>query len=464
MIALHERRAKARRLRRLRRNGTWVLALGGALVLAVGLPWLVWRGPYLLDKGYINTATLGEASGSATLITGLRTAIVACAAAIGAGVALLYTIRNYRLTRRGQVTDRFTKALERLGSDHTYVRIGGVLALEQIVQDAPEQATHAAQVLGHFVRDRAPARPSSPNGPDGPPTTTDTSLPMLLEADVQVALTALTRPHSRTHVDDFERLYLGHLHLPGALLDGADLTGAKLVGTNLTDARLFTANLMGADLSQADLTRAYMSGVNLTSDPINTELVTANLTGPNLSQADLIRAFTSGVTNLDVDRGMAKAKLVGTNLTGADLSQADLNGADLSQADLTGSSLSQADLTYANLREANLTRANLLQADFTRAKLVGADLTDAYLFEANLTGADLSQADLTRADLLHANLTGASLPGANLTGALLHGANLVGVYLGNVVGLTMEQVRSASVSAETVLPPGLRRDGGPSTT
>ncbi|WP_189190926.1 hypothetical protein [Streptomyces albiflavescens] len=50
------------------------------------------------------------------------------------------------MSRRGQVTDRFTKALERLGSEARYVRIGGVLALEQIVQGAPEQATHAAQV------------------------------------------------------------------------------------------------------------------------------------------------------------------------------------------------------------------------------------------------------------------------------------------------------------------------------
>ncbi|GGX16788.1 pentapeptide repeat-containing protein [Streptomyces chartreusis] len=455
MTALHQRRAQARRMRRLRRLGTWVLALGGALVLAVGLPWLVWRGPYLLDKGYINTTTLGQAGGSAALITGLRTALVACAAAIGAGVALVYTIRNYRLTRRGQVTDRFTKALERLGSDHRYVRIGGVLALEQIVQDAPEQATHAAQVLGHFVRDRAPARPGSPNGSDGTPTTTDTSLPMLLEADIQVALTALTRPQSRTHVDDFERLYLGTLHLPGALLDGADLTGAKLVGTNLTDARLFTANLTGADLSQADLTRAYMSGVKLTSDPTNPELFTANLTGPNLSQADLTRAYRSGVNITgDLDRGMARAKLVGTNLTGADLSQADLTGADLSQADLTGADLSQANLTGANLRQANLTSVNLGDAILTSAKLVGADLTDAYLANANLTGADLSQADLTRAHMSGANLNGASLPGANLFGA----------NLGTVMGLTTEQVRYASVGAETVLPPGLRMNGGPSTT
>ncbi|MFD5801551.1 hypothetical protein [Streptomyces sp. NPDC127020] len=99
----------------------------------------------------------------------MRTAVVAFAAALGAGIALLYTARTYRLTRRGQITDRFTKALERLGSDEVYVRIGGILALEQIVQDSPEQAaTDAARVLGHFIREGAPkaARPSNPDDPD----------------------------------------------------------------------------------------------------------------------------------------------------------------------------------------------------------------------------------------------------------------------------------------------------------
>ncbi|GAA3370033.1 hypothetical protein GCM10020367_15050 [Streptomyces sannanensis] len=121
----------------------------------VGLPWLIWRGPYVLDAKYIDRKALGE--GSAALVTGLRTTLVAVVAALGAGIALLYTARTYRLTRRGQITDRFTKALERLGSPEIYVRIGGILALEQIVQDAPEQAaTDAAEVLGHFIRHRAP--------------------------------------------------------------------------------------------------------------------------------------------------------------------------------------------------------------------------------------------------------------------------------------------------------------------
>lgn len=45
-------------------------------------------------------------------------------------VGLLYTARNYQLSRREQLTDRFSQALERLGSDQPYVRVGAIRALE----------------------------------------------------------------------------------------------------------------------------------------------------------------------------------------------------------------------------------------------------------------------------------------------------------------------------------------------
>jgi hypothetical protein len=56
---------------------------------------------------------------------------------------LIYTGRSFRLSQRtfelteqGQVTDRFTKAVEQLGSDKLDVRIGGVYALERVARDS----------------------------------------------------------------------------------------------------------------------------------------------------------------------------------------------------------------------------------------------------------------------------------------------------------------------------------------
>jgi hypothetical protein len=313
------------------------MAIGG-LALVVGLPWLIWRGPYALDAKYIDRKALGE--GSAALVTGLRTTLVAVVAALGASIALLYTARTYRLTRRGQITDRFTKALERLGSPEIYVRIGGILALEQIVQDAPEQAaTDAAEVLGHFIRHRAPKTRRQDDPDPG-------RLPDELEADVQAALTALTRAESRTHVDPRQQLDLRGLHLAGARLKAADLTYANL--------------------SRADLTGAYLSGATLT-------------------EANLIRAT------------LTKATLFEATLTEADLAFATLTEANLRRADLTEAYLSQATLTRAKLGKATLTEAALKGATLTKAALPGATLTGADLSGADLSGAILTGADLSRA-------------------------------------------------------------------
>ncbi|MGA5292267.1 pentapeptide repeat-containing protein [Streptomyces pseudogriseolus] len=327
-------------MQRIRRWGLYALILAGAIVLLGVLPWLIWKGPYEIDAAHLDEAELKK--GSAALVTGLRTAVVAFAAALGAGIALLYTARTYRLTRRGQITDRFTKALERLGSDEVYVRIGGILALEQIVQDAPEQAaTDAARVLGHFIRDRAPKTAHHP--PSEP-------LPEELEADIQAALTALTRTESRTHVDPREPLDLHGLHLAGAQLTKADLTDANLVGATLTKANLGGATLTEVNLGGATLTEVNLGGATLTE---------VNLGGATLTEADLVMAT---------------------------LTEANLGGATLTKANLNG-----ATLTEANLREATLTEAKLKAVNLsTVAGLTPTQVASAYTYEDTTLPAHLA--------------------------------------------------------------------------
>jgi hypothetical protein len=72
----------------------------------------------------------------------------------GAGVfaagALIFTARNFTLTRVGQVTDRYTKAIEQLGSDKRDVRVGGIYALERI--ETPRRSPTVMEVPAAFVR------------------------------------------------------------------------------------------------------------------------------------------------------------------------------------------------------------------------------------------------------------------------------------------------------------------------
>jgi ABC-type Fe3+ transport system permease subunit len=60
--------------------------------------------------------------------------------ALAGGVLLLgayFTWRQLGVTREGQITDRYTKAVDQLGSDHLDVRVGGIYALERIARDSP---------------------------------------------------------------------------------------------------------------------------------------------------------------------------------------------------------------------------------------------------------------------------------------------------------------------------------------
>jgi hypothetical protein len=253
---------------------------------------------------------------------------------LGAGLfaagALVYTARSYSLSRESQVTDRYTKAIEQLGSKELVdVRIGGIYALERIARDSPRDHPTVMEVLSAFVREhsREPWPPPADHQSDAGPRRRTT------RPDVQAAVTVIAR---RKIQHDDQRVNLAEADLTRQDLTAAHLTGAHLNGANLTRANLSKAVLIDATLFGANLTGAKLLGANLTR---------ANLHLAHLDIADL---------------GVA-------NLTSADLTSAELPGADL-----RGANLSKADLT-----EATLTRANLSEADLTDAKFPGTDLTFA---------------------------------------------------------------------------------------
>jgi hypothetical protein len=75
-------------------------------------------------------------------------------AGLAAAGALWFTTRNFTLSRRtfelteqGQVTDRYTKAIEQLGSDKLDVRIGSIYALERVARDSARDHPTVMEVL-----------------------------------------------------------------------------------------------------------------------------------------------------------------------------------------------------------------------------------------------------------------------------------------------------------------------------
>jgi hypothetical protein len=100
----------------------------------------------------------------------VRTQLLTLGAGVFAAAALIFTARNFTLSRRaveltqktfelteqGQVTDRYTKAIEQLGSSTIDVTIGGIYALERIVRDSPRDQPTIMEVLAACIREHSP--------------------------------------------------------------------------------------------------------------------------------------------------------------------------------------------------------------------------------------------------------------------------------------------------------------------
>ena len=119
-----------------RRRPWWQWTLAGPVGLAalVGAFLAVWKLPLLL----YGDVTKASADARLQAASGFRTALIAGVAGLVALGSLVVARRTYRLTQEGQITDRYTKAIEQLGSDKPDVRLGGIYALERIAKDSPQ--------------------------------------------------------------------------------------------------------------------------------------------------------------------------------------------------------------------------------------------------------------------------------------------------------------------------------------
>jgi hypothetical protein len=114
---------------------------------------------------------VGAASGPLleTARNNARGTVVTGIAGLLATGALVFTARNFvvsqrtlALTEQGQVTDRYTKAIEQLGSDKLDVPIGGIYALERIARDSARDHSTVMEVLSTFVREHSAEKSPGP--------------------------------------------------------------------------------------------------------------------------------------------------------------------------------------------------------------------------------------------------------------------------------------------------------------
>lgn len=112
----------------------WVLLTLAAILLALAVGWVL----FVPAADWLAAHDVGHVTGTSRTVL-LQTArdaargrLLTYGAGLFAAAALIFTARNFTVSRRtldlteqGQVTDRYTKAIEQLGSEKPDVRIGG---------------------------------------------------------------------------------------------------------------------------------------------------------------------------------------------------------------------------------------------------------------------------------------------------------------------------------------------------
>lgn len=204
----------------------WAFGVAGlvaALAIVYVLPLILVPGAGLDAKSRVNAEN------------DLRTTMVQ---ALGGAVLLGGTALTLHLNRQGQITDRFSRAIEHLGhaEDKLEVRLGGIYALERIARDSKSDQGPIVEVLTAFLREQAQSDADIPcpscnleharSHPDVPPGP-QALHPRRLRADLQAVATVLGR----------NRWPSGHAFV----LPHVDLRGVKLAGAHFEAADLHSA-------------------------------------------------------------------------------------------------------------------------------------------------------------------------------------------------------------------------------
>ncbi|WP_457652629.1 pentapeptide repeat-containing protein [Rhodocaloribacter sp.] len=251
-----------------------------------------------LDAGFIRTEQIPAQ------VNEYRKTVIQIIGGLVVAVGLWLTWRRIVATEKtvvvseeGQITERFTRAIEQLGSDRMAIRLGGIYALERIAKDSPKDYWTVMEVLSAFVREHARIEDNAEAEQSGKTVPTD----------IQAVLTVIGRRKGEDK---------GNIDLHGTDLSGAILEGAHLEGVDLQGAHLKGAYLEGAHLEDANL----VGGVRLDG---------AHLDGAHLEDARLEMAHLPGAF-------LQKANFKEAKLAGADLRGALVKGANFEGADLQG--------------------------------------------------------------------------------------------------------------------------------
>lgn len=228
------------------------------------------------------------------------------------------TEAQVKAIEEGQVTERFTRAIDQLGNkDSMEVRLGGIYALDSIGKDSPKYRLQIIEVLTAYIRNNA-------GNKDVPESEADSN--------------------KKQEVRELN-------------------TDIKAIFSILYNENGWPMEFKKQDNLRYDFRHSDFSYRNMERMPLNNcQLLEANFCKASLQRVNLQVALLAG------------ADLRGTDLRWANLQEAVFRQAILQGASLMDANFQETDFRWANLQEANLQRSHLQGADLQGTDLRGTDL------------------------------------------------------------------------------------------
>lgn len=299
-------RETSARVRASERTPQGLIVVGALTALAV-----IWvaLGPFSSLLGGETVSSL-RGKERADAIDDVRRTVLTAIGGGAALVAIAFTARTFYLSRRGQETDRFSRAVTQLASERLEERLGGIHALEQVMRESPRDHEAVIAILCAFVRRKTAIPPAARHRPGTVPDHGPSDRGEEPDLDVDAAMTCLARRPTRPEPNRPDLRHTSMQNLSIRAYDFANpprLTRMFLTAADLRHADFRGACLVGSILNGADLQHAWLSDADLR----HVALGHANLRFANLSGTQLDGAMLDGADLRDVD-GLTAAQLAVT--------------------------------------------------------------------------------------------------------------------------------------------------------
>jgi uncharacterized protein YjbI with pentapeptide repeats len=227
------------------------------------------------------------------------------------GVTAYIAWCNLKVSEEKQIADKFSKAIDQLGSEgdeKIYIRLGGIYTLEQIAQNSKEYHWTIMEILSDFIREKRSIRQPLDMITWEPKTSAESFIQVPI--DICAAFTALGR---RNVSQDPAGKRINLLRVDLAEMKLSDAQNFNLSNIILCHSNLSWNHFANVDFSGANLNGCYLNHAHFGNANMSKALLSANFSGTilgktNFSNSDLAGAIFNG------------ASVDGAIFSGADLS------------------------------------------------------------------------------------------------------------------------------------------------